>query len=172
METATTDGVRTYVCTVCGTTKTAVIPAAVTEGQSVASGGSKYVVTSVAGKTVAFAKAKNAKTVTVPDAVMVEGESYKVTVINANAFKGAKIRSVVIGKNVKKIGKNAFKGSKAATITVKTKLLTKASIKGSLKGSKVRTVKVNISKKLNKSYVSKYKKIFTKANAGAKVAVK
>ena len=193
--TETSEGVKTYRCTVCGATKTETIPvivpnpqpapapapapspapapaAAVTEGQPVDSAGSTYVVTSAAGKTVAFAKAKNARTVTVPDAVMIGGESYKVNAVNANAFKGSKIRNVVIGKNVKRIGKNAFKGSKAATVTVKTKLLTRAGVKGSLKGSKVKTVKVNISKKLNKSYVSKYKKFFTKANAGAKVTVK
>lgn len=188
--TASIEGVRTYTCAVCNITKTETIPATasnpqtqpapeptqpvstVSDGQSAAWGGSTYVVTSAASKTVAFTKAKNAKTVTVPDAVMVEGERYKVTTIKANAFKGAKIRSVVIGKNVKKIAKNAFKGSGAAKITLKTKALTKASIKGSLKGSKVKTVKVNISKKLNKSYVKKYKKIFTKANAGKKVTVK
>jgi hypothetical protein len=56
---------------------------------------------------------------------------------------------------------------------VKTKLLKKASVKGSLKGSKIKTVIVSVGKKsVNKKYVRSYKKIFTKANAGKKVTVK
>ena len=63
--------------------------------------------------------------------------------------------------------------SKVTTVDVKTKSLTKASVKNSLKGSKVKTVRVKIgNKKTNKSYVKKYKKIFTKKNAGRKVTVK
>ena len=46
-------------------------------------------------------------------------------------------------------------------------------VKGSLKGSKVKTVQVKVgSKKLNKKYVKKYKKIFTKKICGKKVKVK
>ena len=55
---------------------------------------------------------------------------------------------------------------------VKTKLLKKKSVKGSLKNSKVSNVKVKVGgKKLNKQYVKKYKKIFTKKNAGKKAKV-
>ena len=92
------------------------------------------------------------------------------------AFKGkAKIRTVTIGKNVKKLKKNPFKGSKVTKIILKTKKLTKkASVKGSLKGSKVRTVQVRAAgkKSANRKYVKKYKKVFTKKNAGRKVTVK
>ena len=46
------------------------------------------------------------------------------------------------------------------------------SVRGSLKGSKVRKVKVKVGKKkVNKQYAKKYKKIFTKKNAGKKVKV-
>ena len=56
---------------------------------------------------------------------------------------------------------------------LKTKLLKKAKVKGSLKGSKVKTVQIKVGKKAeNKKYVKTYKKIFTKANAGKKVTVK
>ena len=42
-----------------------------------------------------------------------------------------------------------------------------------MKKSSVKTVKVQIgSKKVNRKYVKKYKKIFTKKNAGRKVKVK
>ena len=79
----------------------------------------------------------------------------------------------MIGKNVRVIEKNAFKGSKATKMIVKSKYLTKASVKGSLKGSKIKTVQVKVGKKKdNKKYVKKYKKIFTKKNAGKKVKVK
>ena len=135
--------------------------------------GNTVKVISASAKAVAFTKAANKKSVTVPAAVKIKGKTFKVTQINANAFTGKKIRTVTIGKNVKSIKKNAFKGSKATKIILKTKLLKKAKVKGSLKGSKIKTIQVKIGKKsVNKTYVKKYKKIFTKANAGKKVAVK
>lgn len=80
---------------------------------------------------------------------------------------------MTIGKNVKKIRVNAFKGSKATKLTVKTQKLKKATVKGSLNGSAVKTLQVSLGKKaLNKKYVTAYKKIFTKTNAGRKVTVK
>ena len=52
-------------------------------------------------------------------------------------------------------------------------LLKKAGIKNALKGSKIKTVKVKVgSKKVNKKFVKKYKKIFTKKICGRKVKVK
>jgi hypothetical protein len=46
-------------------------------------------------------------------------------------------------------------------------------VKQSLKKSKVKTIKVNAGKKkVNKKFIKKYKKIFTKKNAGKKVKVK
>ncbi|MBQ6440701.1 MAG: hypothetical protein IJJ06_11405 [Mogibacterium sp.] len=132
-------------------------------------------VISTEDKTVAFIKAQNKASVVVPATVKIEKASYKVTQVNANAFKGKKIRTVTIGKNVKTIKKNAFKGSKATKLVLKTKLLKKAKIKGCLKGSKIKIVQVKITSKAsktNKTYVKKYKKIFTKANAGKKVTVK
>ena len=135
--------------------------------------GSTYVVLSPEEHTAALTKGKNKKSLTVPAAASYQGVAYSVTQINANAFKGKKIRTVTIGKNVAVISKNAFKKSKATKIIVKTTLLTKANVKGSLKGSKVRTVQVKVGKKsLNKKYVKKYKKFFTKKNAGRKARVK
>lgn len=129
--------------------------------------------------TVALTKAKNTKNVVIGSVVVIGGNSEsgedicKLTQINANAFKGKKIRTVTIGKNVKTIKSNAFKGSKATKLIVKTKLLKKAKVKGFLKGSKINTIQVKIgTKKQNRTYVKKYKKFFTKANAGKKVVVK
>ena len=126
------------------------------------------------GDTVAFTKAKNAKSVNVPDTVtLADGKAYKVTEVSAKAFTGSKIRTVTIGKNVAKLAKGAFSKSKATKLIVKTKKLKKASVKGSLKGSKIKTVKVKVgSKKANKKYKKKYKKIFTKKVCGKKVKVK
>ena len=99
----------------------------------------------------------------------------KPTFTAADAKKASALgaTTITLGPKVKKIAKNAFKGTKIKTIVVKTKKLTKKSVKGSLKGSKVKAVKVKIGKaKVNKKYVKKYKKIFTKKNAGKKVKVK
>lgn len=134
-----------------------------------------YKVTSVKNKTVAFSKGKNVKSLLVPATIKVKGVTYKVTSINAKAFTAKKLRSVTIGKNVKKIKEKAFYGSKVTTVTLKTKLLKKFYVENSLKSSKVKTIKVKITKKAsktNKTYVKKYKKYFTKANAGRKVTVK
>ncbi|MBR2674405.1 MAG: BspA family leucine-rich repeat surface protein [Mogibacterium sp.] len=117
--------------------------------------------------------AKNAKKVNIPKEVKYEGKTYEVTRVEAKAFRAKKIRKVTLGANIEKLNKNAFKKSKATTVVVKTKYLTKKRVKGSFKGSKLKTVQVKVgSKKVNKKYVKKYKKIFTTANAGKKVTVK
>ena len=111
-----------------------------------------YKITSATALTVQYVKTASAtKSVTVPATVKLSnGKTYKVTSIGAKAF-----------------------GKKAKTVTVKTKNLTKKTIKKALKSSKVKTVKVKVgSKPANKKFVKKYKKIFTKANAGKKVTVK
>ena len=138
--------------------------------------GQKYTITRLAssGKkgTVSLKTAANKKAVTVPASVKINGKIYLVTAIGANAFQGAKIRSVTIGKNVSRLAKYAFRRSKAVTVTLKTKKLTKTSVRDCLKSSKVSKILVKIgSKKVNASYVKKYKKYFTKANAGKKAAV-
>ena len=89
------------------------------------------------------------------------------------ASQGKTPSQFVLGPKVKKVAKSAFKGTSVKTLVVKTKKLSKKSVKGSLKGSKIKKVKVKVSKKagVNKKYVVKYKKIFTKKNAGKKVKV-
>jgi len=99
----------------------------------------------------------------------------KATVTAADVQKASKLgaTTITLGKKVKKVKKNAFRGTNITTVIVKTKKLKAKSVKGSLKGSKVRTVKVAVgSKKANKKYIKKYKKIFTKKNAGKKVKTK
>ena len=56
--------------------------------------------------------AKNKTTLTIPATVKIGKKTYKVTEIKAIALKNNKIiKKLVIGKNVKKIGKKAFYGS-------------------------------------------------------------
>ena len=143
------------------------------EGSQAAVPAGTIKILSAKNKTVVFVKAKNAKSIIVPDIVKINGKTYKVSQINAGAFTARKIRTVTIGKNVKVIKKKAFSKSKATKLIVKSKLLKKAKVKGSLTGSGIKTVQIKVgSKKVNKQYVKKYKKIFTKANAGKKVTVK
>ena len=60
-------------------------------GSSYKVSGSTYKVT--ASGTVALVKAKNAKSVSVPASVKIKGKTFKVTQINARAFKGKQIRA-------------------------------------------------------------------------------
>lgn len=187
---ATTSGLAGKVAEVINEIRAAQIKA----GDTVTVSGSKYVVLSAPaafnfaamtgtpsttgtgseGGTVALKTAKNVKSFKIPAMVKLsDGKIYKVTQVNAKAFTGKKIKIITVGKNVKKLAKNAFAKSKATKLILKTKLLKKATVKGSLKGSKVKTNQVKVgSKKVNKKFVKTYKKIFTKKNAGKKVAVK
>ena len=145
----------------------------VVTGQSVTQPAGTFTITSASTGTAAFTVSANKKSVTVPDEISFGGRQFAVTEVSAGAFTGSKIRTVTIGENIKKIRKNAFKKSKVTKLVIKSKKLTKASVKGSLKGSKVKRVQVKAgSKKVNKKYVKKYKSLFTKKNAGKKVSVK
>lgn len=99
------------------------------------------------------------------------------TVINKalkkKGYSKANAYAVILGAKVKKINKGTFKDFKnVKTITIKTKKLKKASVKGSLKGSKITNIKVKVgSAKKNKKYVAKYKKYFAKKNSGRSVKI-
>ena len=84
------------------------------------------------------------------------------------------IKEIVIGRNVRKIKKAAFKGTKVKTLIIKSQKLKAKSVRKSLKGSKIKTIKIKVSgkKKTNRKYQKKYRRIFTKKNAGRKVRVK
>jgi hypothetical protein len=86
--------------------------------------GYRYKVTGAS--TVAFAgfDGSAAKTVKIPKMVTIEGKSFQVTAIAANALKGTSVTKVIIGANVKKIKKAAFKNcKKLATIVIKSRKL-------------------------------------------------
>ena len=123
--TAAKNGVKTFTCTVCGKTRTEVIPATGNvggnevgnsvpkKGTVLKSGKNSYKVTK-AGSSVAFTKTTSKATkITIPATVKIDNVTYKVTSIEKNAFKNnKKVKTIVIGKNVTTIGTSAFSGCK------------------------------------------------------------
>ena len=110
------------------------------------------------------------KSVVVAAKVTVNGVSYKVTVIKANAFKNcAKAKNITLPDTIKTIGANAFKGAKALkTITLKgTKAITVK--KGAFKGVNSKKMTIKVSKKMSKSQLKKLKKALKKAGFKGKV---
>ncbi len=122
-------------------------------------------------KTVAVTKlpkaARNKKKVTLPETVKVGGYTYQVTEIAARAFKGnTKLTSVVIGKNVRKIGKEAFSGcKKLKQVTVKSKVL-KSVGKNAFQGIK-KNAKISVPSKQYKTY----EKLFRNAKTAKSVKI-
>ena len=98
---------------------------------------------------------KKVTSVTIKDSVKINGKSYKVTQIAANAFKGTGVKKVVIGKNISSIGKNAFSGCKnLKNVTIKSTSLKKGSIKsGAFKGLNANAV-IKVPAKNLKLYTS------------------
>ncbi len=155
----------------------------------------KVTSSSQANPTVAYIKSTNSRaaTISVPATITLNGVTYKVTSIGANAFaNNKKITKVTIGKNITSIGKNAFKNCKKLktvtihstvlksigasafsgdgslkTITIKSSKLTSKSVgKNALKGTgKKLTIKVP------KKKVAAYKK-FLKKKGNTKVTVR
>lgn len=65
------------------------------------------------GGTVEYYRGNNGSstTISIPDTVKIDGITYKVTGISANALEGnQKVKKVVVGKNIKTIGTRAFYG--------------------------------------------------------------
>ena len=87
--------------------------------------------TSAKEVTVTGTSNKNITSLTIPATVKYNGMSYKVTVIDKNAFKGKKkLKSVTIGTNVKSIGASAFaQDGKLTKITIKSTVLKKVGSK-------------------------------------------
>ena len=138
------------------------------KGTKLTAKGASYQVTSAAEKnpTVVYKGSKKQKaSVTIPDTVTIDKVTYKVTSIAANAFKNnKKLKKVVIGKNVTKIGKKAFYGcSKLKKITVKTTKLTKKNVgRQAFKG-----IHKKATFKVPKKKISSYRKVF-RARGAAK----
>ena len=110
---------------------------------------------------------KKATTITIPDAITVDGITYKVTSISAKALAGnKKIKKITVGKNVTSIGKNAFSNCKnLKTIIIKTTAL-KSVGKNAIKG-----INSKATIKVPKKQLKVYKKLFGK-KTGFKMSIK
>ena len=107
-----------------------------------------------------YRKNDNLKKVTIPASIRYKGKSIPVVAIEKDAFKGMKkLQTVVIGKNVKKIGRNAFRSCpKLKSITIRTtKLTTKRVGSNAFKGIYKKAVV-----KCPKAKKAAYKKILLK----------
>lgn len=105
-------------------------------------------------------KKKKLKTINIANVVKINGISYKVVSIGNGVFKNNKnIKKVIIGKNVKTIGKKAFYGNKKLKkVIIKSTKLKKIGKKAFFrKGGK------KIVFKVPKKKVKKYKKLLKKA---------
>ena len=139
-------------------------------GQTYVAGKAKFKVTAVnaAGATAAYLGITGKKTakIRVPATVKIGTTICKVTAISANALKNnKKLTTVVIGKNVKTIGKKAFYGCKnLKKILIKSKVLKKVGVKAFTGTNKKLVIKVPAKK------LKAYKKLL-KNKGQAKTAV-
>ena len=122
-------------------------------------GGNQYTVLK-AGLSVRFSKANpKAKTATIPNTIAVDGISYKVTEIGANAFNNnKKVKKVTIGANVVKIANKAFnKCPSLRNVIIKTTLLTKKTASKKCFSKVHKKMVIKVPKKVKKSYVKIFK---------------
>lgn len=143
------------------------VPADVLEaGESCQVGTNSYIV-SEAGSEVIFTQTSAKQNVVIPSTIMVGGTSYKVTAIMANALKGnKKVKKIIIGKNVKIIGKNAFNGcTNLKTIMIQSADLEKVE-KNALKG-----IHNKAKIKVPKNKFKAYKKLLKGKGQGKKVKI-
>jgi hypothetical protein len=140
-------------------------------GNTYTTGGLKYKVTATktSNRTVTVIASKNKKlaSVSIPAAVKIQNQTYKVTAVANKAFANCKqLKKVVIGKNVTALGKNVFAGdSKLKTITIQSETLKKVG-SGAFKGiSKKATIKVPSAQLKN------YKKLLKGKGQGSKVKI-
>ena len=119
-------------------------------------------------KTVTYVKPKrkNLKTITIPASVKIEGVTFQVTAIADKAcWKNGKLSKVIVGRNVKVIGKSAFAGDrKLKSMIVKSMSLKKVG-KSALKG-----IHAGCRITVGKKQLKKYTKLFR--GKGQKASVK
>ena len=97
---------------------------------------------------------KNITKISIPATVKANGKTYKVTEIASKAFKGLKkLETVIIGKNVLKIGKDAFNGcKKLKELTIKTTNLTAKTVGKNAFKNVYKKIKVKCPKKKINDY--------------------
>lgn len=155
------EGEQTRQCSQCHQTETRKLnklplPKA---GTKYTVGGNQYTVLK-AGLSVRFSKANpKAKTVTIPNTITVDGISYKVAEVGANAFKNnKKVKKVTIGANVVKIANKAFnKCPSLRNVIIKTTLLTKKTASKKCFSKVHKKMVIKVPKKVKKSYAKIFK---------------
>lgn len=155
------EGEQTRQCSQCHQTETRKLnklplPKA---GTKYTVGGNQYTVLK-AGLSVRFSKANpKAKTVTIPNTITVDGISYKVVEVGANAFKNnKKVKKVTIGANVVKIANKAFnKCPSLKNVIIKTTLLTKKTASKKCFSKVHKKMIIKVPKKVKKTYVKIFK---------------
>ena len=93
----------------------ALLAAGTTEADDTGTATYKITTSDMTNGTVTYVAPTDAKatTITIPDTVVIDGVTYKVTAIEKNAIKkNAYAKKVIIGNNVVTIGANAFDGCK------------------------------------------------------------
>lgn len=117
-------------------------------------------ISSVKNRTAYLVKGRNKKYLVIPPAVSIDGKEYRITTIGQDAFRGSRIRTVVLGKNIRKIKRNAFRRSKAKTLVIKTKKLKKSNVKGAFRSSSLKQCWIKTgSKKTNRVFAARYTRI-------------
>ena len=160
------EGEQTRQCSQCHQTETRKLnklplPKA---GTKYTVGGNQYTVLK-AGLSVRFSKANpKAKTVTIPNTIKVDGISYKVAEVGANAFKNnKKVKKVTIGANVVKIANKAFNKCPSISnrsirnVIIKTTLLTKRTASKKCFNKVHKKMVIKVPKKVKKSYAKIFK---------------
>ena len=124
------------------------------------------------GGTVEYLKStdKKATSISIPATVTIDGITYKVTAIAANAFKNNKtVKKITIGKNVTKIGAKAFYGcKKLKSITIKTAKLTSKNVGNDAFKGIATDAKVKVPEKK----LDTYQKLLAKKGLGDQATVK
>ena len=129
---------------------------------------SRYKITEDKEDTVTFLGTKKQKEVfTIPETVIIDSISYKVTSVGTNAFKNnTKIKTVTIGKNVISIEKKAFYGCKRLKKIVIKSASLKSIGKNAFKGiNEKATIKVP------KKRLSAYRKLLKGKGQGKKATI-
>lgn len=112
----------------------------------------------------------NKKTITLPETVVVKGETVDLNKIGHDAFKNAKkVKTINLSKKTKYLNKKAFKGcKKLTTITFKGTKSFKT-VKDTFKGVDTSKITFKVNKKMKASEFKKLQKQLKKAGFKGKV---
>jgi hypothetical protein len=119
------------------------------------------------------AKSLNIKKISIPSNIKINKRVYKVTAIEKKAFLNAKkLKEVIVGKNINKIGKNAFYNCKnIVKFTIKTTKLSKKSI-GSKAFAKMGSSRYSKGKVLiTKNVYASYRRLLHQKGLSSKIKI-